>query len=70
MQSVSSEVVNIRLPKKNTCDINIQTKINKYYNYELQPIRDWFDPNISSSPPNNFIELLKKRLEQYYTETV
>lgn len=70
MQSVSSEVVNIRLPKNNTCDINIQTKTKKYYNYELQPIRDCFDPNISTSPPNNFIELLKKRMEQYYTESV
>jgi hypothetical protein len=70
MQSVTTEVVKIRLPKKNMRNTNIQITPNNFYNYELQPIRDCIDPNISTSPPNNFIELLKKRMEQYYTETV
>ena len=69
MQSVTSEVVNIRLPKKNTWIISTKLKYNEKYNYELQPIRDCFDPNISTSPPNDFIELLKKRMELLYTET-
>ena len=69
MQSVTSEVVNIRLPKKNTWIISNKLKYNEKYNYELQPIRDCFDPNISTSPPNDFIELLKKRMELLYTET-
>jgi hypothetical protein len=70
MQSVTSEVVNIRLPKKNICIISNKSKYNEKYNYELQPIRDCFDPNISTSPPNDFIELLKKRMEFFYTESV
>jgi hypothetical protein len=71
MQSVNNRVINIdvRLPKKSTYTAINKSKLNEKYNYELQPIRDCFDPNISSSPPNHFIELLKKRMELYYTET-
>jgi len=68
MQTVNSEVVNIRLPKNNTYIPTNKSKLNENYNYELQPTRDCFDPNIATSPPNHFIELLKKRMEQYYTE--
>jgi hypothetical protein len=70
MQSVKSEVVKIILPKRNTHVTNEKSNFETSYNYELQPSRDCFDPNISSSPPNNFMELLKKRMELYYTETV
>jgi hypothetical protein len=68
MQTVNSEVV--RLPKNNTYVPSNKSKLNENYNYELQPTRDCFDPNIATSPPNHFIELLKKRMEQYYTEHV
>jgi hypothetical protein len=67
MQSVTSEVV--RLPKKTTYISIDKSKINENSNYELLPTCDCFDPNISTSPPNHFIELLKKRMELYYTET-
>jgi hypothetical protein len=67
MQSVNSEVV--RLPKKTTYISIDKSKLNENCNYELLPICDCFDPNIATSPPNHFIELLKKRMELYYTES-
>ena len=64
----SNTVVNIRLPKNNHYNDTNKNCYGIQSNYELQPIRDCFDPNISTSPPNNFIELLKKRINTYYSK--
>lgn len=61
--------INIQLPnnakKEDTIDNKSDFKMHEYMGYDLGR----FDPNhISNTPPNNFIDTLKKRIDIYYNE--
>ena len=65
MQSV---IKTINLPKKDIRSVNMNTlKKNILHQYEIQPALNCFDPNITGSPPNNFVELLNQRITNYYS---
>jgi hypothetical protein len=57
----------IQFPKKTVIQNNNNTFINNNaVNYDVYPATDRFDPNISSSPPNAFVDILKQRMNMYY----
>ena len=59
---------NIQLPKKSIIikSTNIDKKESQYYT--VYQTTDRFDPNISSSPPNPFVNTLKNRMNEYYLQ--
>ena len=59
---------NIQLPKKSIIikSTNIDKKESQYY--AVYQNTDRFDPNISSSPPNPFVNTLKNRMNEYYLQ--
>jgi hypothetical protein len=64
---------NIQFPKNTviikTAHIPIYNRSS--INYEVCPVVDRFDPNMSGSPPNTFVSILQKRMNVYYSnETV
>jgi len=64
----SIEQQKIEFPKK---IIKIEPAKNKYSNattyYDVYQVADRFDPNISSSPPNVFVNTLEQRMNVYYS---
>uniref|UniRef100_A0A6C0HHC7 Uncharacterized protein n=1 Tax=viral metagenome TaxID=1070528 RepID=A0A6C0HHC7_9ZZZZ len=58
----------IQFPKKTVIVKNTHTSINNSsINYDVYPAASRFDPNISSSPPNVFVAILKQRMDMYYS---
>ena len=59
---------NIQFPKKSIIikSTNIDKKESQYYT--VYQTTDRFDPNISSSPPNPFVNTLKNRMDVYYLQ--
>jgi hypothetical protein len=65
-----NEYTNIQFPKNPViCKNTTTATYNSHLNYDVYPVADRFDPNISSSPPNTFINTLKNRMDVYYTNT-
>lgn len=63
-----TEHYNIQFPKKMIIiQNNTNTKNTTSSNYEVYPSADRFDPNIVSSPPNEFVSTLKQRMNVYYS---
>ena len=58
----------IQFPKKTVIQNNNNNILinNNAVNYDVYPATDRFDPNISSSPPNAFVDILKQRMNMYY----
>jgi len=72
MTSICSQATiernNIQFPKKTVVVKNTKTYINNSsINYDVYPAATRFDPNISSSPPNEFVAILKQRMDMYYS---
>jgi hypothetical protein len=58
----------IQLPKTNI--VKTPTKmvpIPYHFSREVTPATGRFDPNMAGSPPNVFMELLKQRMDTYYS---
>jgi hypothetical protein len=61
----------IQFPKNPVIQKNNQIPIkNTATNYDVYPATSRFDPNMSSSPPNAFINTLKQRMDVYYTKKI
>ena len=61
------ESIIIQFPKKTVIQNNNNIFTNKIaINYDVYPATDMFDPNIASSPPNAFVDILKQRMNMYY----
>jgi hypothetical protein len=61
----------IQFPKKTVIQKNNQISIkNTAMNYDVCHSSSRFDPNMSSSPPNAFINTLKQRMDVYYTNRI
>ena len=57
----------IQFPKRTIiCNNNSKTTNHSHTNYDVCTIADRFDPNITSSPPNIFVNTLKQRMDIYY----
>ena len=57
----------IQFPKKPIICINKNTSTNcSLIQYDVYQVADMFDPNISGSPPNIFVNKLKQRMDEYY----
>ena len=58
----------IQFPKNPVIQKNNNiTSPNMATNYDVYPAMDRFDPNMSSSPPNAFVSILKHRMDVYYS---
>ena len=58
----------IDFPKKKVIQKTNKIPIaNSSPNYDVFNAEDRFDPNIASSPPNVFINILQQRMDVYYT---
>jgi 5'-3' exonuclease len=62
---MQSSTIHIQLP---TRQLKPKNKNNEYSKKlcEYEFSTDKFDPNISMTPPNTFMENLKKRMSNYY----
>ena len=49
---------------KNTIPIPVNTQ-----QFEIRPSMCFFDPNMASSPPNQFINSISQRMNMYYTDS-
>lgn len=58
----------IRLPKNTnyTYDEIQSQEHSKYEMYKVQPTSNVFDPSIINTPPNEFMNQLKQRINVYY----
>lgn len=59
----------IRFPKtSNYTHQEIQSEeTNTYETYKVQPTSNVFDPTIINTPPNEFMNQLKQRINVYYS---
>jgi hypothetical protein len=61
----------IQFPKKPIMGKNTNIFAhNSFRNYDVYPVVDRFDPNISGSPPNIFVDTLKQRMDVYYANDI
>ena len=62
--------IHIRLPKQPKIIVE-KTAIIPIHNsasrYEIYPASSRFDPNMANSPPDQFVEHLKNRMDAYYS---
>ncbi len=59
----------IRLPKSNYSYEEIQSHNTTAHElYKVQPTSNVFDPSIINTPPNEFMNQLKQRINVYYAK--
>lgn len=69
---IDNPKININLPNSQKIHIHtpqLNEDSNNKSNYHLYLNTNNFDPNISSSPPNTFMQNLHERMNSYYSPT-
>jgi hypothetical protein len=64
---LSSRPIPIVFPNRQLIDEKSVSKISSNPLFEVTPAASRFDPDCASSPPDNFVETLKQRMEHYYS---
>lgn len=64
---INDNIIERQFPK-NKIYINgsISKNLNTSNNFEIDSAFSYFDPNVASSPPNDFMSNLEKRMATYY----
>ena len=60
--------IKIQMPKKEQLNESIPIEIKRTRSYELNNKSECFDPTFIGSPSNIFMNTLKTRMDEYYSE--
>ena len=59
----------IKLPTRKKMDtVSSEMFTYSFHNYMLHTGSDAFHPNITNTPPNEFMEQLKNRMDKYFSD--